>query len=246
MSVISPEEITNLYYSLGKIVKVLRKTPCPFQQKGKIFEDQIIKELQKMHFFPWKIPCKRILVKGVSSVGHEVDAIFVRGYSIDPMYFAELKWREYEPINKQEVLIFNQKALDIYFSGYIERVRIARLYRIFISSLPLTIPAFKFCLSHGILVLTPPRNTFLNVLERKNNLAIFPPLDWAITKIKKILQRRPHYQTGRKLLIRLENFRSKIFRACPSLPNIIEHNGQKLLEEYRTLIWEVDPNKLLL
>jgi hypothetical protein len=219
-----------LYQQLPKIVASIHVKNIDPTMKGRIFEDEVIKRLQGMKFDPWKAPGRRIMIHGLSCVEHEQDIPFVRRFSKDPIYFVENKWKETGFIEKDHILTFNQKVLDIYFKGYIDSLKIGKLYRIFIASRPLTVSAFKMCLTHGMLVLEPTR----------------PPIDWAIVTLERRLKKGQADIDKFYLLSRLKSFRKKIFRECSSFPNPNVHKGDILLQEYRSLIWEVDPTKIVM
>jgi hypothetical protein len=242
-NLISPFETTELWNELPLIIhRIASRWDVSDIQKGRMFEDEIIKKLQKMGYDPWKSPGKRLTFQGLSDVNHEEDIVFVKRFSIDPVYIVECKWRSFDLIGKEHLMIFNQKALDIFFKGYIDGLRINRMYRIFISSQPLTLTAFKLALTHGILVLMPFRQDLIDHSKIEGGPVILPPIDWAITMA---------YEEVKKGLIvknflreRLERFREKIFRDCSSFPSLNAHKGDTLFKEYKTLIWETDPDKV--
>ena len=243
---ISPEEINRIFNELPNIIyKIATRWNLNYTQKGRLFEDEIIKKLQSIGYDPWKAPGSRITVAGLSDVQHEEDIVFVKRFLKDPVYLVEMKWRETNLITKDHIMIFNQKALDIYSNGYIDELKINRMYRIFISSQPLTVAAFKMCLTNGILVLMPFRPDLLDRSKREGGPTVLPPIEWAIVTVNEELRKTPQNPGKTYLLKRLRNFREKIFRDCSSLPHPNIHKGNILLNEYRTLIWEVDPNKLL-
>lgn len=242
---ISPEEVNELYRDLPRIIyDVAARLNLDNIQKGRVFEDKIIEKLQSIGYDPWKTPGRRITVKGLSNVDHENDIIFVKRFSTDPIYLVEVKWRDSDLITKEHIMIFNQKALDIYFRGYIDGLRINKMFRIFIASQPLTLAAFKICLTHGILVLMPFRCDLIDRSKREGGPVILPPLEWAIAFIKEKIKNKLVNHDEIYLLDRLKRLREKIFRECSLFPAPNVHEGNVLLNEYRTLIWEVDPNKI--
>jgi len=246
-NLISPEEVNELYSYLPRIIyEVATRWDLDNTQKGHMFEDEIIKRLQSIGYDPWKAPGRRITVKGLSNVDHENDIIFVKRFSTDPVYLVEVKWRDSDLITKEHIMIFNQKALDIYFRGYIDGLRINKMYRIFIASQPLTLAAFKICLTNGILVLMPFRPDLSDRSKREGGPVILPPLEWAIASIEERIKDKRVDQDKIYLLDRLKKLRGKIFRECSCFPDPNIHKGDLLLDEYRMLIWEVDPEKIQL
>ena len=242
----TPKEINQLYQQLPRIISCIRvKRNVHPIVKGRMFEDEVIKQLQNMKFDPLKAPGRRITIKGLSDVDHEQDVPFVRRFSSYPIYLVECKWRKTDLIEKDHVMIFNEKAMDIYFKGYVDNIKINKLYRIFVASMPLTVSAFKLCLTCGILVLTPFRPEIINRSQREGGPVILPPIEWSIVSVQRKFGRKPVETDKLYLLARLKKFRKQIFRDCSSLPNPNIHKGSLLLQRYRSLTWEVDPTKIV-
>jgi hypothetical protein len=123
-------------------------------------------------------------------------------------------------------MIFNQKAFDVFYQMKAKNKKFD-MYRILVSSTPLTSDAFKLCLTLGILALQPyvPAITL-------------PPVEAAIVKLKKALIRS--ISTGKRYLLNsLNQFRSKIFWSCSSLNTRKIEDGASLYARYKELIARV-------
>jgi len=217
-----PEDIHITWTYLPSLSKVSGDSP---QERGFNFQRKIREFLESRLGY---IPYLTTRIIGISGLEHEYDAIFVRDLATkDNLFFFECKWhQEGYTTSRYDVMIFNQKAFDVYYQIR-TRKRKADLYRVLISSTPLTADAFKLCLSLGILVLQPyvPAETF-------------PPLEAAIVQLRKAL--RSSISTEKRYLLNsLSEFRKRIFCGCASFYTRRMENGESLHGKYKELIARV-------
>lgn len=240
--VISPEEITTLYLRLPRIIgSVQMRRDINHRAKGRMFEDEVIKAIDDIGYDCYRGLGSRLIIIGLSGVYHEHDILFVRRKTKSPQYLVECKWRRKgRYIGKEHVMIFDHKSLDIFFNRYIDGLKLTNLFRIFVVSQPLTLDAFKLCLTYGILVLQPSFPEFPMYSTRETKTISLPPLEWGIIKIASKYGDAPKDKEARSLLAGLYSLRKEIFRKCTSRPNHLVHRGNRLLEKYRQLIWEVE------
>jgi len=75
--------------------------------------------------------------------------------SLNDFILAECKYRRIgKVVSKPDVMIFNQKTVDISLRGELCSFPLDGLYRLFVSNVPLDHSAFRFCLINGIKVIT--------------------------------------------------------------------------------------------
>lgn len=237
---ISPLEVNRLYEQLLEIIEVIKQGRVNSRAKGRIFEDEIIKALDRIGYDSLRGLASRLIIRGLSGVNHEHDILFVKRKTKAPQYLVETKWRETACVQENDVMVFNQKVLDIFFNRYIDGIRITDLYRIFVASRPLTFDAFRLCLTYGILVLQPYMRRLKTVSLRTERPVSLPPIDWAIVHITSKHGDEPKDQYIEFLLKRLRNLRGKIFRKCTLSPDNRIHRGTLLYREYKQLVWEVE------
>jgi hypothetical protein len=201
-----------------------------------MFEDTIMGFLRDLNFHP-PIAGRASPVSGISSVRHEHDIVLRPPRVIgNDFLLVECKWRkDGQTISKDQVMVFNQKAEDIYLSGRIRDADIKNLYRLFISSVPFDQNAFRFCLAYGILVLQPLCSRILYPSEISN----YPPLQAVIWKTK---SERTRFLSaaGASEIEDLEQDVERLirltFRPVSDLPKSPKFDGSILEKEYLDIV----------
>jgi len=176
------------------------------------------------------IPYLTSKITGLSGVTHQYDCIFLKRLAIKgrkDLLFFESKWHAQSILgDRQDVMVFNQKAFDVYYRLRNEG-RNVDLFRIFVSSVPLRSDAFRFCLAYGILPIQPyePGRT----LE---------PIEVAIFELEKVISNNPteRIEERSKLIESLHRFREKIFWGCSSIGTGVMESGDVLFNRYRELV----------
>lgn len=205
------------------------------KMKGNLFEDLVITFLHDIGF-PFPIAGRASPVSGISSVRHEHDIIIRPPKATgNDFILLECKYRKKGSIiPKDDVMIFNQKALDIGHIGKIKDAKIRHLYRLFVSYVPLDHNAFRFCLSYGILVLQP----FYSRRVYPSKVACYPPLQavyWNLKKRVNIISSVP-----RREIKDLEQdvlwLMKATFRETADLPYNKKYDGARLHRKYLDII----------
>ncbi len=229
---LNPEQVYIIWKKLNNLSLGLPsgiKTP---KLTGNKFEDLILKILRELNFPP-PFAGRASPAPGISSVRHEHDLIIRPPNATgNDFLLIECKYRKSGIIPKDDVMLFNQKALDIFWRGNIRDVPIRSLYRIFISNSPLDHNAFRFCLSHGILVLQP----FYNKSIYPSRIACYPPLQVAYWNI---VQRDFPTIIKREiddLLLDAQKLMKQTFRKISEIPNSSEYDGTTLQKKYLDII----------
>lgn len=179
------------------------------------------------------VPYLTSKMMGLSGITHQYDCIFLRRLVIKrrkDLLFFESKWHaESVSSDRQDVMIFNQKAYDVYYRLRNEG-RNVDLYRIFVSSVPLRIDAFKFCLSHGILPIQPYKES-----------ESFQPMEALLNALETVMIDDPdeRIKERNKLIDSLYRFRERIFWGCSSNGHRSMESGDALFNRYRELIARV-------
>jgi len=216
------KDIHKFWVYLPSLSKVKGSSP---QECGFIFQENVKKFLQRqLHYIPFEIT----RIKGISGLEHEYDSVFIQDLKTkDILLFFECKWHQRgNYTSRYDVMIFNQKAFDVFYQMKAKNKKFD-MYRILVSSTPLTSDAFKLCLTLGILALQPyvPAITL-------------PPVEAAIVQLKKALIHSISTEK-RYLLNSLNEFRSKIFWSCGSLNTRKIEDGASLYARYKELIARV-------
>lgn len=217
-----PKDIHKIWVFLPSLSRVSGRSP---QECGFNFQENVKKFLQRqLHY----IPFETTRIKGMSGLEHEYDAIFIQDLRMrDTLVFFECKWHQAEHYtSRYDVMIFNQKAFDVFYQMKFKNKRFD-MYRILVSSAPLTSDAFKLCLTLGILVLQP----YIPAIT-------LPPVEGAIVQLKKALMYSISTEK-RYLLNSLNDFRDKIFWSCSSLNTRKIEDGESLYNRYKELIARV-------
>lgn len=205
------------------------------KMKGNLFEDLVITFLHDLGFPP-PIAGRASPVLGISSVRHEHDIIIrPRKATGNDFILFECKYRKKgSVISKEDVMIFNQKALDIRHIGKIKGVTIRHLHRLFVSYVPLDHNAFRFCLTHGILVLQP----FYSRRVYPSKVACYPPLQavyWNLKKRANLISSVPRREM-RDLEQNVLRLMKATFRETSELPTSRKYDGATLHRKYLDII----------
>jgi len=171
------------------------------------------------------IPYLTTRIVGLSGLEHQYDAIFIKTLKTrDCLLFYECKWRQRgAEVSRYDVMIFNQKALDVYYKIKTKREH-TDLYRVFVSSVPLSFDAFRLCLSLGILAMQQyvPKRTF-------------PPLEAAIVQLEKA--NKSSFSTEKRYLIdALTLLRQRTIWGCDSFHIKKMESGETLYMRYKELL----------
>jgi hypothetical protein len=207
------------WVNLDSLSKVSGYSPT---ESGFDFERKV-KEFLRSHL--GYIPYLTTRIVGLSGLEHQYDAIFIRNLKTrGDLLFFECKWRHRgSAVSRYDVMIFNQKALDVYYKMKSRKTKVD-LYRVFVSSVPLTFDAFRLCLSLGILTLQPyiPKQTF-------------PPLEAAIVQLKKALH--DSYSAEKSYLLdALYVLRERTIWGCDSFHTRKMESGETLYMRYKELL----------
>lgn len=230
---LNPEQV----YLIWKKINNLSLGILPGIRKSKLtgnkFEDLILSFLKELKFPP-PFAGRASPVPGISSVRHEHDIIIRPPNAVgNDFLLIECKYRKTGCIiPKDYVMLFNQKALDIFWRGKIRDVPIKSLYRIFISNVPLDHNSFRFCLTHGILVIQP----FYNRSIYPSGIACYPPLQVAYWNI---IRRRFPTAIKREiddLLSEIQKLMRQTFRKVSEIPDSSEYDGTILHRKYLDII----------
>jgi len=167
-------------------------------------------------------------MKGVSGLTHQYDCIFLRKLYMKgrkDLLFVECKWHDpsISVNSRNDIMIFNQKALDVYHKLRNEGRNID-LYRVFVTSIPLQIDDIKLCFTNGILPIYPIDN------EKK-----IEPLEVIINRMERLLQVYPYKRQHERsrLLELMYDLREKIFWGCNSYAKRRLFEGGLLMDKYR-------------
>jgi len=204
--------------------------------RGNLFEDAIMNFLRDLDFHP-PIAGRASPISGISSVRHEHDIVLRPPRVVgNDFLLVECKWRkEGRTIGKDDVMIFNQKAVDISLGGSVRGAQIRNLYRLFISSVPFDHNAFRFCLTYGILVIQPLCSRILYPSDISN----YPPLQAVLHKTE--IERSRLLQTvGASEIEDLEQDVERLmkltFRPVAHPPNSQQFNGSILEKKYLDIV----------
>jgi len=143
---LSPYEIYSLWRRMNRLRSEETQTWQIFERRVAIFLKEVGCHLE---LFSTKL-------KGIS--GRHQFEITVRppAASLDDFILIECKLRRIGSVLlKHEIMIFNEKAIDVYHRKRIGSVPFDNIYRLLVSSVPLDHTAFRFCLANGIKVLMP-------------------------------------------------------------------------------------------
>ena len=230
--------VYRLWKKLNMLSLGVRWKTRPPKVYGNKFEDFVLDCLRKLKFPP-PIAGRASPISGISSIRHEHDIVIRPPYaSGNDFLLIECKYRKKgKVISKDDVMLFNQKALDIFWSGRIRGVPIRSLYRVFISYVPLDHNAFRFCLSHGILVLQP----FYSRSFYPSKIACYPPLHaayWHLTK-RRLAKGIPKVELT-NLISETKNLIEITFRKISEIPDSMEYSGVILHKRYLDIILRVN------
>jgi hypothetical protein len=230
---LEPEQVYIIWKKLNTLSSAVFLRSKKPKLTGSKFEDLVLRILKELNFPP-PFAGRASPVPGISSVRHEHDLIIRPPHATgNDFLLIECKYRKSgSVIPKDDVMIFNQKALDIFWRGKIRDVAIRSLYRIFISNAPLDHNAFRFCLSHGILVLQP----FYNRVIYPSGIACYPPLQVAYWNL---LQRRFPMIIRREiddLISDIQKLMKQTFRKVSEIPDSSEYDGLFLHRKYLDII----------
>lgn len=224
-------------YRIWKKLNTVSLGVLPGIRKSKLtgskFEDLVLSFLRELKFPP-PIAGRASPVSGISSVRHEHD-IIIRppNASGNDFLLIECKYRKKGSIiPKDYVMLFNQKALDIFWRGKIRGVPIRSMYRVFVSYVPLNHNAFRFCLSHGILVLQP----FYSKSIYPSGVACYPPLQAAYWNITQRCLSTITKLEFNNLLLDIQKLMKQTFRKISEIPNSSEYDGYVLHKKYLDVI----------
>lgn len=228
-------------YAIWKKLNTLSLGILPRVRKSKLtgnkFEDLIMNFLKELNFPP-PLAGRASPIAGISSVRHEHDIVIRPPNALgNDFLLIECKYRkEGSIIPKDDVMLFNQKALDIFWKNRIREVPIRSLYRVFISYAPLDHNAFRFCLSHGILVLQP----FYSKSLYPSRISCYPPLQAAhwnlVHKQISIIRKRELND----LTVEIKRLMEITFRKVSEIPNSSEYDGSRLHKKYLDIILKVN------
>lgn len=217
-----PRDIHKIWVFLPSLSRVSGSSP---QECGFNFQENVKRFLQRqLHY----VPFETTRIKGTSGLEHEYDAIFIQDLKMrDILLFFECKWHQAgHNTSRYDVMIFNQKAFDVFYKMRAQS-RKFDMYRVLVSSAPLTPDAFRLCLTLGILALQPYIPTIT-----------LPPIEAAIVQLKKALIYSISTEK-RYLLNSLNDFRDRIFWSCGSLNMRKMEDGESLYNRYKELIARV-------
>jgi hypothetical protein len=230
---LNPDQVYRIWKKLNRLSLGVSPGIRKSKLTGNKFEDLVLNFLKELKFPP-PLAGRASPIPGISSVRHEHDLVIRPPNALgNDFLLIECKYRkEGSIIPKDDVMLFNQKALDISWRGKIREVPIRSLYRVFISHVPLDHNAFRFCLSHGILVLQP----FYSRSIYPSGISCYPPLQaayWNITQRRLFTIKKRELND---LLLDIKKLMEQTFRKVSEIPNSLEYDGSFLHRKYLDII----------
>ena len=189
-------------YALWRKLNQLRSLPrIDGIPSWRIFEKRVAGLLRQVGCTPQVGPT---LLKGTSG-RHQFEIIVKPPRTVlNDFILVECKYRRIGTVvSKPEIMVFNQKALDISSKGRIDSVPLDNLYRVLILNVPLDHTAFRFCLVNGIKVVMP----FYGMEDYPRNVAVVIPLEAAYCRL---VDRMIH--NGRELCIHAAELMTRLYR----------------------------------
>ena len=171
------------------------------------------------------------VLAGASGVSYQNDVLMFKPEFPGSLLLVECKHRqEGSLIPKEDIMIFNSRAIDIYI-GFLQRGIRRSIFRVFVSSVPLAKDAFRYCLTYGILVIQPCFDT----REYPRWVGCRPPIQVIAYELEKTEMRKSSFR--RQLLAKASRMEKNAFREISAVRVPELQNGFELERSYFDLLY---------